>query len=148
MSSFKKKSGSIGSRFGYRSSDRRSAPPRGALRPSETGKKPSTSRTNSTTRQPSYSQPGKALRVIRRAFPIQEVKWKNPAKPSQTFNLFQPNSKTGKRQILRQTEKTPCEARKDRRKVLFAYSIAGKNLRKSPGQGGTYKRTELSKYSC
>lgn len=145
MSNFKKKSGSIGSRFGYKSSDRRSAPPRGALRQSETGRKPFTSRTKATIRQPSYSPQGKALRVIPRAFPIVEPKWKNLSIQSQAFNLFPPNLKTARKA---KEQKTPCRSRKDRRRVMFAFHIAGKGLRNSPGKGGTYKRTELSKYSC
>ncbi len=41
-----------------------------------------------------------------------------------------------------------CRNRKDRRKTLFIRGIAGKNKRRSPGAGGTYKRTPLSEVSC
>lgn len=41
-----------------------------------------------------------------------------------------------------------CIGRKVRRNVLFANKIAGRNRRRSPGTGGTYRRTEQSKVGC
>lgn len=41
-----------------------------------------------------------------------------------------------------------CLRRARRREMLFKMRVAGKNLRKSPGKGGTYRRTEESEYTC
>lgn len=41
-----------------------------------------------------------------------------------------------------------CQARHERRRVLFASRVAGPRLRRSPGSGGTYKRTVDSETSC
>lgn len=41
-----------------------------------------------------------------------------------------------------------CRRRSDRRRLLFQNNIAGTNLRKSPGSGGTYIRTPDSQTSC
>lgn len=41
-----------------------------------------------------------------------------------------------------------CLKRKLRKTVLFSLGIAGKNLSKSPGSGGTYRRTEESNMRC
>lgn len=41
-----------------------------------------------------------------------------------------------------------CGRRSDRRRILFQNKIAGNNLRKSPGNGGTYNRTPESQTSC
>lgn len=51
---------------------------------------------------------------------------------------------------LRQRDgsKTVCERRAERREQLFKMGIAGKNVRKSPGQGGHYRRTDQSDMVC
>lgn len=41
-----------------------------------------------------------------------------------------------------------CHQRSDRRSVLFMKKIAGIGRKRSPGSGGTYKRTEDSQASC
>lgn len=41
-----------------------------------------------------------------------------------------------------------CQRRKSRKQALFSLKIAGKGKRRSPGNGGTYKRTETSNLSC
>lgn len=41
-----------------------------------------------------------------------------------------------------------CRSRLTRRGVLFANRIAGKNMRRSPGRGGGYKRNQLSEFGC
>lgn len=41
-----------------------------------------------------------------------------------------------------------CKIRKLRRTILFKIQIAGKGSKKSPGSGGTYRRTEESNQSC
>lgn len=41
-----------------------------------------------------------------------------------------------------------CESRGARRRVLFKIGIAGHGKRKSPGQGGSYRRNEQSKKQC
>lgn len=41
-----------------------------------------------------------------------------------------------------------CRSRLMRRGVLFANRIAGKNMRRSPGRGGGYKRNQLSEFGC
>lgn len=53
------------------------------------------------------------------------------------------------RDLLRERpqRKNICETRAERRGVLFAKNIAG-STRKSPGKGGTYRKTEDSKVSC
>lgn len=51
------------------------------------------------------------------------------------------------RETISQSRKTVCESRYQRQQVLFAKQIAGHKGR-SPGAGGTYKRTEESKVSC
>lgn len=45
-------------------------------------------------------------------------------------------------------QRSLCQTRSDRRVTLFRLRIAGKGLRKSPGAGGTYHRTETSQISC
>lgn len=45
-------------------------------------------------------------------------------------------------------KETICGKRKDRRHILFSTKIAGLNLHKSPGNGGTYNRTLDSQTSC
>ncbi len=52
-------------------------------------------------------------------------------------------------QIIREEDQarhSVCQARAIRQGVLFATGIAGK--KKSPGKGGTYKRTATSSISC
>lgn len=44
--------------------------------------------------------------------------------------------------------RTICSLRRYRRATLFALGIAGRGQRKSPGQGGTYRRTEDSQLTC
>lgn len=44
--------------------------------------------------------------------------------------------------------RTICQKRSERRALLFKMGIAGKGKRKSPGQGGTYKRNEESITTC
>lgn len=55
------------------------------------------------------------------------------------------------REILRDpgrnARKNVCETRYQRQQVLFAKNIAGA-IRKSPGKGGTYRKTEDSKVHC
>lgn len=41
-----------------------------------------------------------------------------------------------------------CVRRKIRREVLFGLGISGHNKRKSPGRGGSYRRTQSSSYRC
>lgn len=41
-----------------------------------------------------------------------------------------------------------CAERSKRRSVLFARRVAGKGFRRSPGHGGTYRRTIESDTSC
>lgn len=41
-----------------------------------------------------------------------------------------------------------CIKRQVRRSILFSNRIAGHNKHKSPGRGGTYKRTAESKLGC
>lgn len=41
-----------------------------------------------------------------------------------------------------------CGRRQIRREVLFANKISGRNLRRSPGRGGAYRRTEGSNITC
>lgn len=44
--------------------------------------------------------------------------------------------------------KTVCQKRDERRETLFSMGIAGINQRKSPGQGGSYKRNKDSQIEC
>lgn len=44
--------------------------------------------------------------------------------------------------------RTVCQKRSERREQLFAMGTAGTGRRRSPGQGGSYKRTEDSQISC
>lgn len=44
-------------------------------------------------------------------------------------------------------DRLTCARRSVRRSVLFARDIAGRRAR-SPGRGGTYRRTERSNYTC
>lgn len=44
--------------------------------------------------------------------------------------------------------RTVCQRRSERRESLFAMGIAGSGRRRSPGQGGSYKRTEGSQIIC
>jgi len=77
-----------------------------------------------------------------------EIQWKTPNQNllyPKALSLFQTNSKTA---LTRKEKPSLCEQRHNRRKVLFQMRIAGTGKRKSPGQGGTYKRTELSKVGC
>ena len=41
-----------------------------------------------------------------------------------------------------------CQTRSERRVALFQLRIAGKGLRRSPGRGGTYRRTDSSQVTC
>lgn len=41
-----------------------------------------------------------------------------------------------------------CQARHQRRRMLFKIGVAGTNKRLSPGRGGTYRRTVDSETSC
>lgn len=41
-----------------------------------------------------------------------------------------------------------CIQRKQRKEVLFAKGVAGKNKRRSPGRGGGYRRSAKSNYRC
>lgn len=69
------------------------------------------------------------------------VRLDNPLRDLQKaplFNLFQNPVKAH----------AHCVKRKIRRSVLYALGIAGTGKRRSPGQGGTYKRTEESSLSC
>lgn len=43
---------------------------------------------------------------------------------------------------------TVCRKRHERRRQLFRTGIAGRNKRKSPGQNGTYLRTNESEQTC
>lgn len=43
---------------------------------------------------------------------------------------------------------TVCQKRSERREQLFAMGIAGFGRRRSPGQGGSYKRTQESQIVC
>lgn len=56
----------------------------------------------------------------------------------------------GQRSLFNQkvVKKTLCQRRSSRREQLFAMGIAGSGQRRSPGQGGSYKRTPNSKISC
>lgn len=45
-------------------------------------------------------------------------------------------------------EKSICVRRAERREQLFKMRVAGRGLRRSPGQGGHYRRTENSELSC
>lgn len=44
--------------------------------------------------------------------------------------------------------KTVCQSRSERREQLFSMGIAGVGKRRSPGQGGSYKRTDKSEVVC
>lgn len=44
--------------------------------------------------------------------------------------------------------RTVCQRRSERRESLFAMGIAGPGRRRSPGQGGSYKRSEGSQIIC
>lgn len=44
--------------------------------------------------------------------------------------------------------KTICQIRSERRQHLFKLGIAGRGKRRSPGQGGSYRRTAESYYHC
>lgn len=46
------------------------------------------------------------------------------------------------------TTHSHCGSRLMRRGVLFANRIAGKNMRRSPGRGGGYKRNQMSEFGC
>lgn len=46
--------------------------------------------------------------------------------------------------LFQESSRDICGERLQRRGVLFAYGIAGKGLRKSPGQGGAYRPSEGS----
>lgn len=41
-----------------------------------------------------------------------------------------------------------CQARGLRRRILFGSRVAGRNIRRSPGRGGTYRRTADSSTTC
>ena len=41
-----------------------------------------------------------------------------------------------------------CQKRKTRKKTLFAYGVAGKGKRRSPGKNRTYQKTSESFISC
>jgi len=41
-----------------------------------------------------------------------------------------------------------CLRRKARRQVLFALGVSGRNKRRSPGRGGSYRRTQSSSWRC
>lgn len=43
---------------------------------------------------------------------------------------------------------TVCQKREDRRESLFALGVAGHGRRRSPGQGGSYRRTQDSNIVC
>lgn len=47
-----------------------------------------------------------------------------------------------------EVEKTLCKRRSERRENLFSLGIAGSGRRRSPGQGGRYKRDQNSRISC
>jgi len=44
--------------------------------------------------------------------------------------------------------KTICQRRSDRRRALFKLHVAGSRKRRSPGSGGSYRRTPDSYYHC
>lgn len=41
-----------------------------------------------------------------------------------------------------------CIRRKLRRQALFAFKVAGRNRRRSPGRGGSYRRNQSSSWRC
>lgn len=45
-------------------------------------------------------------------------------------------------------ERTVCQKRAERREELFKKGIAGRGRRRSPGQGGSYRRTRDSEVTC
>lgn len=51
-------------------------------------------------------------------------------------------------QKLSVVKKTLCQRRSERREQLFRMGTAGAGRRRSPGQGGSYKRNEKSRISC
>ncbi|AXH78103.1 MAG: hypothetical protein [Microviridae sp.] len=64
-------------------------------------------------------------------------------------DLFTPDRRVVRDQVRDiSTPHSICQRRSVRRSVLFMNQIAGKGRRKSPGQGGHYRKTDQSEMSC
>lgn len=80
------------------------------------------------------------LGVLRRRAVVPEVSKKGPAFAFERRRPQVPKKLRGENDL--------CKRREERREVLFAVGTAGRGRRRSPGQGGSYRRTEDSNYSC
>lgn len=68
---------------------------------------------------------------------------------AEAIRLFPSNASTAHiRRVLKKLPKSVCQKRHERRSVLFSMNIAGKQLKKSPGSGGSYKRRRESLMPC
>lgn len=89
--------------------------------------------------------PSRAIIIGRRPLqrPVQTIKRRDPY-----FQSIRDAFKYPVQWERKETTKTVCEKRDERREKLFAMGIAGVGSHRSPGQGGSYKRTKGSEISC
>lgn len=73
-------------------------------------------------------------------------------RPVQAINKPRVEFYPGYRKLFEQNVtkgyRTVCQKRSERREQLFRMGISGPGRRRSPGQGGSYKRTEGSQIVC
>lgn len=102
-----------------------------------------------TKKRTGYKQPlpYKSAYSIREAFRTRETS-RLPSQRAKQITKTHLATKTQKPKTLKIGQKDICKDRSIRRNQLFKMQIAGLNLKKSPGQGGHYNRTEDSLHSC
>lgn len=66
----------------------------------------------------------------------------------QRRGVYLPKVRNVKLSVGESGTRSVCSIRYQRRKTLFSIGVAGRNRRKSPGAGGTYKRTHESYFTC
>lgn len=89
----------------------------------------------------SWTVPRRLRRVLR-AYPSGTPR--GPVKNRSTARLVSPWGL-----LIRAPERVAfCIRRKMRRRVMFAFRFAGLNRRRSPGRGGSYRRTQSSSWRC
>lgn len=109
------------------------------------------------------SRKGRGVEIQTRQAPLLERRYKVPAFRFPLIGLrsqrqlTEIGGQTDPGRILREIKdslqsipgvRSVCQARSLRRRILFGSRVAGLNIRRSPGRGGTYRRTVDSNTSC
>lgn len=107
---------------------------------------------NAQQRRPQDVQGVRPDRLVQRPVRSIIIGPRPQQRPLQAINKSRADIYPGYKALFDQKVKkgyrTVCKKRDERREQLFAMGIAGSGRRRSPGQGGSYKRTEGSQISC